>query len=55
MLKIPYFFEKKNRQVLGLRSQTPAILPTVTVLLQNVLTLSPIKVNYEIAPSLHLV
>jgi len=43
MLKMRYLFEKKNRQDLGAPPQTPAILPTPTVLLQNVLILSPIK------------
>jgi len=38
---------KKIAKHWGLGPQTPAILPTPTVLLQNVLILSPKKVNFD--------
>jgi len=44
MLKMRYFLKKK--EVWGLRPQTLAILPTPTVLLQNVLILTPIKSQF---------
>jgi len=65
MLKMRYFLKKKIAKLWGLRPQTPEILPTPTVLLQNVLILSPIKSQFwfdfsvpflcVISPSLHLV
>jgi len=49
MLKMRYFFEKKIAKLWGLRPQTPAVLPTPTVLLQSVLILSPIKSQFWLA------
>jgi len=49
MLKLRYFFVEKIAKLWGLRPQTPAILPTPFVLLQNVLILSPIKSQFWLA------
>jgi len=46
MLKIRYFM-KKIAKLWGIRSQIPAILPIPTVLLQNVLILPLLKVNFD--------
>jgi len=49
ILKLRYFLEKKIAKFWGLRYQTPTILPTPTVLLQNVLILSPVSSQFRIA------